>query len=75
MQRTNAHNGPRVQSFTFFISSCGFAEADKTVLPESRLKGYEESGRNSKILVKPLALRQILIPVESELCWPAECPP
>ena len=43
------------QSFTFFISSCGFAEADKTVLPESRLKGYEESGRNSKILVKPLA--------------------
>jgi len=43
------------QSFTFFISSCGFTEADKTVLPESRLKGYEESGRNSKILVKPLA--------------------
>jgi amino-acid N-acetyltransferase len=43
------------QSFTFFISSCGFAEADKSVLPESRLKGYEESGRNSKILVKPLA--------------------
>ena len=43
------------QSFTFFISSCGFAEADKTVLPESRLKHYEDSGRNSKILVKPLA--------------------
>ena len=43
------------QSFTFFISSCGFTEADKTVLPDSRLKGYEESGRNSKILVKPLA--------------------
>ena len=42
------------QSFTFFISSCGFAEADKAVLPESRLKHYEESGRNSKILVKPL---------------------
>ena len=42
------------QSFSFFISSCGFAEADKSVLPESRLKGYEESGRNSKILVKPL---------------------
>lgn len=43
------------QSFSFFISSCGFAEADKSVLPESRLKHYEESGRNSKILVKPLA--------------------
>jgi len=43
------------QSFSFFISSCGFEEADKSVLPESRLKHYEESGRNSKILVKPLA--------------------
>jgi amino-acid N-acetyltransferase len=42
------------QSYSFFISSCGFAEADKSVLPESRLKGYEENGRNSKILVKPL---------------------
>ncbi|HUJ43899.1 MAG TPA: amino-acid N-acetyltransferase [Opitutaceae bacterium] len=43
------------QSFTFFISSCGFAETDKAILPEARLKAYEESGRNSKILVKPLA--------------------
>jgi amino-acid N-acetyltransferase len=42
------------QSYSFFISSCGFAEADKSALPESRLKGYEENGRNSKILVKPL---------------------
>jgi amino-acid N-acetyltransferase len=43
------------QSYSFFISSCGFAEAEKSILPESRLKSYEESGRNSKILVKPLA--------------------
>ncbi|MFA5057798.1 MAG: GNAT family N-acetyltransferase, partial [Opitutaceae bacterium] len=43
------------QSYSFFISSCGFTEAEKEILPESRLKGYEESGRNSKILVKPLA--------------------
>jgi amino-acid N-acetyltransferase len=42
------------QSYSFFISSCGFAEADKSVLPESRLKGYEENGRNSKILIKTL---------------------
>jgi amino-acid N-acetyltransferase len=42
------------QSYSFFISSCGFAEADKSVLPESRLKGYEDNGRNSKILTKPL---------------------
>jgi len=42
------------QSYSFFISSCGFAEAEKSVLPESRLKNYEENGRNSKILVKAL---------------------
>jgi amino-acid N-acetyltransferase len=42
------------QSYSFFISSCSFTEADKSILPESRLKSYEESGRNSKILVKPL---------------------
>ncbi len=42
------------QSFSFFISSCGFAESDKAALPESRLKSYDESGRNSKILVKRL---------------------
>jgi amino-acid N-acetyltransferase len=42
------------QSYSFFMSSCGFAEADKSALPESRLKGYEDNGRNSKILVKTL---------------------
>ena len=40
------------QAFSFFTSVCGFEEADKEVLPESRLKSYEESGRNSKILIK-----------------------
>jgi len=43
------------QSYSFFISSCGFTEADKSALPEARLRSYEESGRNSKILLKPLA--------------------
>jgi amino-acid N-acetyltransferase len=42
------------QSYSFFISSCGFAETDRAALPESRLKSYEENGRNSKILVKSL---------------------
>jgi len=42
------------QSFAFFINVCGFTEADKTILPESRLKQYEESGRNAKVMVKPL---------------------
>lgn len=43
------------QSFGFFINVCGFHEAGKEALPESRLKSYEESGRNAKVLVKPLA--------------------
>jgi amino-acid N-acetyltransferase len=43
------------QAFTFFTSVCGFSEADKDALPEARLKSYEDSGRNSKILLKQLA--------------------
>ncbi|HEY4247685.1 MAG TPA: amino-acid N-acetyltransferase [Lacunisphaera sp.] len=42
------------QAFSFFTSVCGFEEAEKEVLPESRLKAYEESGRNSKVLTKKL---------------------
>jgi amino-acid N-acetyltransferase len=42
------------QAFTFFTSVCGFSEADKDALPESRLRAYEESGRNSRILLKKL---------------------
>ena len=33
-------------------SVVGFEEADKDVLPESRLKTYEDSGRNSRVLIK-----------------------
>jgi amino-acid N-acetyltransferase len=43
------------QSFGFFTDTCGFEEKDKSVLPEARLKLYDESGRNAKVLVKPLA--------------------
>lgn len=42
------------QSFGFFTNVLGFAEATKESLPETRLKLYEESGRNAKVLVKPL---------------------
>jgi amino-acid N-acetyltransferase len=42
------------QAYSFFTSVCDFTEADKDALPETRLKAYEESGRNSKILVKKL---------------------
>lgn len=42
------------QAYTFFTSVCGFTEAEKDALPESRLKAYDESGRNSKVLLKKL---------------------
>ena len=42
------------QSYSFFTSVLGFEEAEKSVLPEARLKLYEESGRNPKVLVKSI---------------------
>ena len=42
------------QSFGFFSNVCGFEEATKDVLPEARLRIYEDSGRNAKVLVKAL---------------------
>ena len=42
------------QSFGFFTNVCGFAESTKDILPESRLKLYDDSGRNAKVLVKQL---------------------
>ncbi len=40
------------QSFGFFSNVCGFEETTKEILPEARLKSYEESGRNPKVLMK-----------------------
>jgi amino-acid N-acetyltransferase len=40
------------QSYSFFTSALNFEEATKEILPEARLKLYEESGRNPKVLVK-----------------------
>ena len=42
------------QSYSFFTSVLGFEETEKSVLPEARLKTYEESGRNPKVLLKSL---------------------
>lgn len=42
------------QSFGFFTNVCGFEETTKEILPEARLKLYEESGRNPKVLLKQL---------------------
>ena len=40
------------QSFGFFTNVCGFEEVLRDILPESRSKQYDESGRNAKILRK-----------------------
>jgi len=42
------------QSFGFFTAVCGFGETTKEALPEARLKLYEDSGRNAKVLVRQL---------------------
>lgn len=42
------------QAYTFFTSVCNFEEAEKEILPDSRLKAYDDSGRNSKVMVKRL---------------------
>ncbi|HTQ31010.1 MAG TPA: GNAT family N-acetyltransferase, partial [Opitutaceae bacterium] len=42
------------QNFGFFTNTCGFEESNKDILPEARLKLYDDSGRNAKVLVKKL---------------------
>jgi amino-acid N-acetyltransferase len=42
------------QSAGFFTGVCGFAESTKDILPEARLKLYDESGRNARVMTKNL---------------------
>lgn len=42
------------QAFTYFQSKGGFAEGSPNDLPPARREKYEQSGRNSKVLVKKL---------------------
>jgi amino-acid N-acetyltransferase len=42
------------QAFTYFQSKGGFAEGSPEDLPPARREKYEQSGRNSKVLVKKL---------------------
>jgi amino-acid N-acetyltransferase len=46
------------QAFTYFQSKGGFAEAVPADLPPARRERYEQSGRNSKVLVKRLRPRE-----------------
>jgi len=42
------------QAFTYFQSKAGFVEGTPDDLPPARREAYEQSGRNSKVLVKKL---------------------
>ena len=42
------------QTFTYFQSKGGFAEGTPDDLPPARREKYDQSGRNSKVLVKKL---------------------
>jgi amino-acid N-acetyltransferase len=42
------------QAFTYFQSKGGFSEGAADNLPPARRAKYDQSGRNSKVLVKPL---------------------
>ena len=43
------------QAFTYFQSKGGFSEGTPDDLPPGRREKYDQSGRNSKVLVKKLA--------------------
>ena len=43
------------QAFTYFQSKAGFSEGTPDDLPPVRREKYDQSGRNSKVLVKKLA--------------------
>ena len=42
------------QAFTYFQSKGGFTEGGRDDLPPVRREKYDQSGRNSKVLVKKL---------------------
>jgi amino-acid N-acetyltransferase len=42
------------QAFNYFISKGGFVEGSPKDLPPARQEKYDQSGRNSKVLVKKL---------------------
>ena len=53
------------QAFTYFQSKAGFGEAAPGDLPAARRERYEQSGRNSKVLVKRLRPRETAAPTAS----------
>ena len=44
-------------AFTYFQAKAGFVEGTPADLPPERREKYDRSGRNSKVLIKPLLAR------------------
>jgi amino-acid N-acetyltransferase len=51
------------QSFTYFQSKAGFSEGSRDDLPPARREKYDQSGRNSKVLIKKLKPAASPVPV------------
>jgi amino-acid N-acetyltransferase len=47
------------QAFNYFQQKGGFLEVTPDILPRERRKKYDASGRNSKVLAKPLAIQPV----------------
>jgi amino-acid N-acetyltransferase len=47
------------QAFNYFQQKGGFTESTPDALPPERRKKYDASGRNSKVLVKPLSIQPV----------------
>ena len=62
------------QAFNYFISKGGFVEGTPDQLPPSRREKYEQSGRNSKILIKKLTRPDIDAASAPERVKPANAP-
>ena len=50
------------QAFTWFESKCGFVEGTPNDLPPARREKYEQSRRNSRVLIKRLNLSALAKP-------------
>jgi len=50
------------QAFAYFQQKGGFQETTPDFLPQSRREKYEQSGRNSKVLIKNVSAASAPVP-------------
>ena len=59
------------QAFTFFQHKLGYIEGTADDLPAARREKYEQSGRNSKVLIKDLTATPSTVPPRESVLSPA----